>query len=780
MNRKSQGDYDTAAFLREAFECLPNGFCIFDRDFRPLVTNRIARDAFNDFFAGMARGLSYREAHFAEARYALPNATDSERWQIADRIVVHARAGASIDLRTRDGRSFSAIYHVMSGGRCAAVYIDMTESHQRATEFEALQGKIQAANRTKSVFLAKLSHAMRTPLTGILGMAQILADGRLAPDDREQVEIILESGNFLIALLEEALNLSQIEAGQMQFTPTNGDLEQIIRRQFGLAMRGAKENGTRLKLQIAPGLPALSFFDPSLFGQCLSHLIPRAIKLNKRGVVRITVTSRDVQNKFIINIAISATSTGTKPETAVERSLVIVRKLAQLMVGDLRITSEADKGSTLALTLTVEAVRIGQRPDTTVLTQPLSSATTREVMRGKRILLVDDHLINRRVARLFLEPAACEIVEAENGLEALTELEKGAFDLVLLDICMPVLDGLETLKRIRASRKLWSNVPVIALTANAMGGDRERYLAEGMDGYVSKPINKQTLFAEMARLLRQMFAPRTEDGGRLDLLALAGQFTPRGPLPPNSVSNPALGDGRLDHTKHSQASGRSVSPNIKPNPVEEAIGSQLNDFEIALLLQEAVEVLHNGFSVFDDKMRIIMSNRLSRETFAEYYTAMEKGSSGREAMLSCVRRAMPLVSDEECRRTVGKIEAHIYSGKPIELVTDSGIYRTTCHKLSHDRYLAVSVDIAEERKRKKEIATARRQANAPDQGNSTFLADMRHEMRTPLNSLLGMAYVLMQCPLTPTQMEQAGAILGSGKSLKTLFDDLLDLSKMEA
>ena len=454
MNRKSQGDYDTAAFLREAFECLPNGFCIFDRDFRPLVTNRIARDAFNDFFAGMARGLSYREAHFAEARYALPNATDSERWQIADRIVVHARAGASIDLRTRDGRSFSAIYHVMSGGRCAAVYIDMTESHQRATEFEALQGKIQAANRTKSVFLAKLSHAMRTPLTGILGMAQILADGRLAPDDREQVEIILESGNFLIALLEEALNLSQIEAGQMQFTPTNGDLEQIIRRQFGLAMRGAKENGTRLKLQIAPGLPALSFFDPSLFGQCLSHLIPRAIKLNKRGVVRITVTSRDVQNKFIINIAISATSTGTKPETAVERSLVIVRKLAQLMGGDLRITSEADKGSTLALTLTVEAVRIGQRPDTTVLTQPLSSATTREVMRGKRILLVDDHLINRRVARLFLEPAACEIVEAENGLEALTELEKGAFDLVLLDICMPVLDGLETLKRIRASRKL--------------------------------------------------------------------------------------------------------------------------------------------------------------------------------------------------------------------------------------------------------------------------------------------------------------------------------------
>jgi signal transduction histidine kinase len=105
----------------------------------------------------------------------------------------------------------------MSGGRCAAVYIDMTESHRRATEFEALQGKIQAANRTKSVFLAKLSHAMRTPLTGILGMAQILADGRLAPDDREQVEIILESGNILIALLEEALNLSQIEAGQMQF-----------------------------------------------------------------------------------------------------------------------------------------------------------------------------------------------------------------------------------------------------------------------------------------------------------------------------------------------------------------------------------------------------------------------------------------------------------------------------------------------------------------------------------------------------------------------------------
>ena len=438
----SQRDSDLFALMREAVECLPNGFCLFDRDFRPIIANRIALEVFHDFFAGIASGLPYRQVHFAEVRVALRNATDDECWQIADRVIAHARAGTPIDLKARDGRIFRTIYQALSGEFYAAVYLDRTESLQRKTKLEVLRREIEAGNHTKSVFLAELSHAMRTPLTSVLGMAQILAGSELALEDREQVEIILESGEALNALLENLIDISRIEAGQIQLAPTNCDLDQIIKHQCGLSQRSANVKGVRLKLQIASGLPARMYFDPAPLAQCLFRLISSAIRSIERGQVRVVVTSREMRGQILITVVISASGVGMRRGgNNSDRNILIARKLAEFLGGDVHIESEMGIGSTFTLTLTVEPARIGQQSEVSTTKQPESSATTREVIHGKRVLLVDDQPLNRRVVRLFLEPVECQITEAENGKEALAALEQDAFDLVLLDIYMPVLDG---------------------------------------------------------------------------------------------------------------------------------------------------------------------------------------------------------------------------------------------------------------------------------------------------------------------------------------------------
>jgi len=792
-----QSEYDMAALMQEAIECLPNGFGIMDREFRPIIANRIIREAFFDFFTMMARGATHLEAHFAGARRSLPHASDEECWRIADTVATHIQQGKAIDLTSSNGKTYRAIYKVMNDGHYVAVYLDITELRQRKRELEALRREAEAANQAKSAFLANMSHEIRTPLNGILGMAQVLADDDLEPENREQVDIILESGKTLKALLEDVLDLSKIEAGHMELAPADCDLEQILRRQYSLWLPRAEEKGLELRLAIALGLPQHLRLDPIRFGQCLSNLISNAIKFTERGVVRISVSSRETPVGYAISVSVTDTGIGMSPETA-ERlfapftqadtsiarryggtglGLVITRRLAQLMGGDVVLRSDEGKGSTFTLTLTAEAAS-SAAPSEADLAMPttLSQGKAQSALRGKRILLVDDHMLNRRVARLFLAPAGYDIVDAENGVQALERLAAEAFDLVLLDIHMPVMDGLETLKRIRADPSAWSGIPIIALTADAMSGDRERYLDEGMDGYLSKPIDKQALLAEMARLLTVKRVPRSADFQHARLMAQSAE-TARAQL--KGVPRPERAravEGSFEPKSPPTQDNETGPPETGLNPAADA----LNEYDIAMLMQEAIDALPHGFAIFDDELRPIMSNQRSRDTFPDYYAAIARGLSHFDANLWAMKRALPNTSDEECQRVADGIAAHLRSGTPLDLRTAGGIYRTTYRKMSHDRHVAVSVDITDERNREKGLEAARRLADAANQAKSAFLANMSHEIRTPLNGILGMAQVLAQRALTPSQQEHAQAILDSGKALKMLLDDVLDLSKMEA
>jgi CheY-like chemotaxis protein len=235
--------------------------------------------------------------------------------------------------------------------------------------------------------------------------------------------------------------------------------------------------------------------------------------------VAIAVSQRRVEDGIAVTFAVSDSGIGMSVDAAARifdpfmhargsptrrfegsgLGLVITRKIAQLMGGDVTIKTKHGQGLTATLTAIAEPPS-GERASEVI---PALGRRGDEAPSAKRILLVDDNPINRRVGRLFLEPQGYEVTEAENGLVALERLDDGDFDLILLDVHMPVLDGLQTLKRIRGANKPWSNLPVIALTADAMTGDREHLLAQGMCGYVAKPIELQNLLAEISRVVEQ-------------------------------------------------------------------------------------------------------------------------------------------------------------------------------------------------------------------------------------------------------------------------------------
>lgn len=395
-----------------------------------------------------------------------------------------------------------------------------------ATRLQAETEKANAASRAKTDFLATMSHEIRTPLNGILGMAQALATENLSPDHREKIALILSSGETLTTLLNDVLDLSKIEAGRLDIAPVDSDLDRALERVRQLFEPIATDKGVSIEIVRDPDVPDWLAFDPVRVHQCLANLVSNAVKFTNRGHVRIGVSAsppnalggRDLQ------ISVSDTGIGMTPDTLARLfntftqadasttrrfggtglGLAITRRLARLMGGDVSVTSTPDVGSTFVLTFLAEAAST-RRPDGETPVQ--ASAGVATAAQGQRVLLVDDNAVNRQVVRLFLATIRSQVVEATNGLEALAALDAAPFDIVLLDVHMPVMDGCETIGRIRASDRPWRDIPVIALTADAMEGDRERFVAMGMTDYVAKPIDRRLLLARIASAVARVDSP---------------------------------------------------------------------------------------------------------------------------------------------------------------------------------------------------------------------------------------------------------------------------------
>ena len=522
MTRKSEIDAsELADIVLEAVKRLPGGFVIYGPNHEILLANEQNERDFPITNQCLRAGMNYHDAVCAAVKDVLPNLSGKEVQDAAKHIVSALGSGKPVELKTGNGKIMQVIELPLSFGGSVGVGADITALRERERELKKASKAADAANEAKSAFLANISHEIRTPLNGILGMTHLLASSNLTDEQRDQIETILDSGKTLMAILNDVLDLSKIEAGKFEIAPIDHDLSLLLGRLGKLWAPQAEEKGLTFTLEIDPEMSGNLRFDPIRVRQCLSNLVSNAIKFTARGSIKVSASVRPIgEGLFEATLSVTDTGIGMDSETmdrlftpfsqgdattarnfgGTGLGLSISRRLARLMGGDVTVSSEPNEGSTFTLTFQAEA---GAALEELVTENSSDMPRDARWADGLKLLLVDDHPLNRKVARLFLEPLNIQVTEAVNGEEALFHLDARHFDLVLLDMHMPVMDGRETLRRIRAEGSPHRDLGVIVLTADSLGPDNTSYDEMGADGYIRKPIDHRDLISEIGRVLEK-------------------------------------------------------------------------------------------------------------------------------------------------------------------------------------------------------------------------------------------------------------------------------------
>jgi signal transduction histidine kinase len=380
----------------------------------------------------------------------------------------------------------------------------------------------QAASQAKSDFLANISHELRTPMNGVIGMLDIALDQDLKPDLADPVQTAQRCAYSLLSLLNDILDLSKIEAGKMTLEKIPFDVRALLADCMHAHQPKAQENVVELKSMVAPSVPRDILGDPLRMRQILSNLVSNAVKFTDHGTVTVRLEGHFGQGlEYTLKFTVEDSGTGipadkllfifdefTQADGSVSRKyggtglgLAITRRLVELHHGDIKVDSELGRGTVFTVTLPCEARTSPSVPmGVAASTAPVKAGASDQTA---RILVVEDNQVNQKVVTAVLRKRGFYIELANDGQEALNKLEKSAaFDLVLMDVQMPVLDGLEATRLIRKEAR-WKMLPIIAMTAHAMNGDKERCLEAGMSGYISKPVHPSLLLSTVDEFLLQ-------------------------------------------------------------------------------------------------------------------------------------------------------------------------------------------------------------------------------------------------------------------------------------
>lgn len=399
----------------------------------------------------------------------------------------------------------------------------MKEKDDLVNELEKSKKKIELANRAKSEFLANMSHEIRTPLNGVLGMLQLLDEEPATEQQKEHIKAAILSSRRLTSLLSDVLDLSRVEAGKMRIEESVFGIQSLEDSIMDIFKLAAKEKNIQLLCVSGEDIPEFLIGDEARLRQVLFNLVGNAIKFTTQGGVRVAVERlkgddpsvakllfsvsddgigiAEAQLKYIIEPFVQAEGTYSRNFQGAGLGLSIVKKLVLLMEGDLFIDSVPGEGTSVYVCLHFKIP--GARQVKAML--PLAAerqCTENTPEKALKILFAEDEAINMLAAKKMLEKQGHDVVTVSNGREVMLLLEEQDFDLVLMDIQMPVMNGLEATKAIRESTVLGSksDIPIIAMTAYAMTGDREKFLAAGMDDYISKPVENSDMNKAIKRV----------------------------------------------------------------------------------------------------------------------------------------------------------------------------------------------------------------------------------------------------------------------------------------
>jgi signal transduction histidine kinase/DNA-binding NarL/FixJ family response regulator len=512
--------------MQTILDNMSDGVTLFDEDFNWKFSNRnhIERQKYGpDILHSGTTGYEMVRYQAERGEYGPVDDVEGKVGEVV--AIMRNPAGGRYERRTQSGRYIEFNYKTLADGSVLGLYRDITDLKDREEALATAKEAAEAANLSKSTFLATMSHEIRTPMNGVLGMMEVLERQGLDEAQRRSVATMRESAQALLRIIDDLLDFSKIEAGRLEMEDTAFSLSGLIDSTVETFRPQAAAKGLKLESSIAAGSNDALIGDSTRVRQILFNLLGNALKFTEKGSVRVHVATAPLgQAATRVTLAISDTGIGLteqqrarlfQPFAQADSSttrrfggtglgLSIVKRLAQLMGGDVAIASTPGAGSTFTVTLVLKAAPADSPLQ--ILLRPTAVKPAAKPVRNERfrVLVVDDHPVNLEVLVRQLDLLGINADVASDGVEAFEAWNAGRYTAVLADIHMPRMDGYELARRIRAveadGRKT-GRTPIVAVTANAMKGEEERCIGAGMDAYLVKPVNIDRLRTTLERWL---------------------------------------------------------------------------------------------------------------------------------------------------------------------------------------------------------------------------------------------------------------------------------------